>query len=43
MHNRTKLIVKTYQKGQKEPTSHSFTELNKLQFFPEVPLNLQLC
>ena len=26
--------MQAYQKGQKEPTSHSCIELNKTQFFP---------
>ena len=26
---RTQLIVQTYEKGQKKPTSNSFTELSK--------------
>ena len=32
IYNRTWLIMQTYQKGQKQPTSHSCTELNKTVF-----------
>ena len=31
---RTKLIVQTYEKGQKQPSSHSRTELGKNTVFP---------
>ena len=34
MYNRTWLIVRTYEKGQKQWSSHSSTELYKTQFFP---------
>ena len=32
--HRTSLIVKTYEKGQKQPSIHSCTELSKTQLFP---------
>ena len=28
------MIVQTFEKGQKQPSSHSCTELSKTQFFP---------
>ena len=34
MYNRTLLIAQAYKNRQKQPTSHSYTELNKTQFFP---------
>ena len=29
-----------HEKGQKQPSNHSCTELNKIQFFPEVLINI---